>query len=108
MDPGYVVLACVFIMFAIAVHLLRRCNRGWMTKNLHRGDLHALADVAGGKQFGLQRDRLVRLCRRGFAIENAWGGCRATLKGHYAAFLLRVRAKNKPAEHGQPRTGSRA
>jgi hypothetical protein len=91
-DAGYVFVACLFIVLAIIVHLVRRYDKAWIAKDLHRGDLQALAAVANGKRFGVARDRFVRLARRGFAAEDAWGGCRITLKGRYANFISGVPA----------------
>lgn len=86
----YVLLACFFVALAIVVGSLRRYNMNWIAKDLRLDDLQALARVANGKKrFGVGRDKLYRLSKRGFAAEDSWGGCRITLKGRYAAFLLR-------------------
>jgi hypothetical protein len=90
-STAYVLLASACILLAIMVRLLVRHDAVWLTKNLRSGDLQALAKVAGGNHFGVGRDRLIRLTARGFACEDRWGGCRLTLKGRYAAFLMRVR-----------------
>ena len=91
-DAGYIFLACLFVALAIVVRLLWRHDAAWIAKDLHGGDLRAFAQVANGKHYGVGRDRLLRLSRRGFVSEDPWGGCRMTLKGRYAALLLRTRA----------------
>jgi hypothetical protein len=92
MPAGYVLLACIFVVLAIVIHLLRRYNTAWIGRDLQRPDLRVLGDVAEGKRFGVARDRLDRLSRRGFAANDKWGGCRITLKGRYAAFIVRTRS----------------
>lgn len=103
-NAGYVFLACLFIVLAIVVRLRWRYNVAWITKNLQLLDLRVLGEVANGKRFGVGRDRLMRLSKRGYVISDSWGGCRITLKGRYAAFLLRSRAV--PARRAGPSEGS--
>lgn len=105
-SAGYVLLACFFVALAIVVGSLRRYNVNWIAKDLRLDDLQALARVANGKKrFGVGRDRLCRLSKRGFAAEDNWGGCRITLKGRYAAFLLR--SQSALIRDGQPIDASR-
>ena len=87
-----VLLACHFVTLAILVGLVRRYDVKWIAKDLQLLDLRVLGEVANGKRFGVGRDRLLRLSKRGFTVDERWGGCRITLKGQYAVFILRARA----------------
>jgi hypothetical protein len=61
MDTGYILLACGLVGLAIAYNLwgprrtkaqrlrLSWSGRAWLTRELSRGDLHALADLARGR-----------------------------------------------------------
>ena len=60
-DPDYILIASGFVGLAIAINLWVRSRmkpyrthiatgpRGWVTRELHRGDLHALSDAARGE-----------------------------------------------------------
>ena len=89
-DAGYVLLASLFIALAIATRFFVRHDPDWAARDLQSGDLQTLAAVANGKHFGVGRKQMLRLSRRGFVSEDAWGGCRITLKGRYAAYLSRA------------------
>lgn len=91
-NAGYVFLACLFVVLAIILRLLWRHNTAWISKDLERLDLRVLSEVAKGRRFGVGRDRLTRLTRRGFTAKDKWGGCRVTLRGRYAAFIMRTQA----------------
>ena len=72
----------VFLSSSDRLLLLRRYDWTWTKKGLHRGDLQALGEIiASRKRYGVGRDRILRLTQRGFAVQDGWGGCRATLKG---------------------------
>jgi hypothetical protein len=89
---GYVVLASLFVVAAIVLRLLWRYDAQWVTRGLQLVDLRILGEIAGGKRFGVARDRLLRLTARGYATNDKWGGCRITLKGRYADLVFRSRA----------------
>ena len=92
MNSGSVFLACFFVFLATVILLLRRYGWTWTKKGLHRGDLQALGEIiANRKRYGVGRDRILRLTQRGFAVQDGWGGCRATLKGRYAALVSLTR-----------------
>jgi hypothetical protein len=88
-EIGYLYLACGFVLLAIIVNLAIRFDpQGWTTRDLKRGDLYALVDVASGlRPDGLTRDQAHRLMARGL-VRSRGGNFRATLKGRLA---LRVR-----------------
>jgi len=63
--------------------------RTWLTKNLKRGDLYSLVDVASGlRPDGLTNDQAARLLARGMVRTYGAGTFRATIKGRLA---LRIR-----------------
>jgi hypothetical protein len=88
---GYVFLASLLIAMAIVIRLLLRYDTKWAGENLQRPDLRSLCEIADGRRFGVGRDRLLRLSKRGFTVEDSWGGCRVTMKGRYAVLLVRAR-----------------
>lgn len=90
---GYIFVASLFIAAATAIRLLRRYDVNWIAQDLQRIDLRVLGEIADGKRFGVGRDRRHRLSKRGFAIDERFGGCRITLKGRYAAFIIRAQRK---------------
>ncbi len=83
-------LACGFVLLAIIINLLTKFDAAsWITKDLKRGDLHALIDVASGlRPNGLTPDQAARLQARGMARAYGKGNFRATIKGRLA---LRIR-----------------
>src|SRR3954464_11929365 len=97
MASGYLLIACAFVGFAIALSLwhnaeLRRRAVGlrlWLTRGLYRGDFQALGAAARGRVFDLDPDQLRRLAARGFVRQNVFGGNGVTLKGR-AALVLRA------------------
>jgi hypothetical protein len=88
-EIGYVYLACGFVLLAIIVNLAIRFDaEAWMARDLKRGDLYSLVDVASGlRPDGLTREQAHRLIARGL-VRSRGGNFRATLKGRLA---LRVR-----------------
>ena len=122
MEPySYILLACGFVALAFAVHLWERRRvqggerparvtasgpsnkaarrpgrRAWLTRELYRGDLSALSDVASRRNFdGPGRDQVGRLRKRGFLRETSWGQCRVTLKGWLALALRLMAGRDK-------------
>jgi len=85
-------VACLLVGLAVAIQLGRRYDPNWAAKDLRHLDVRVLAEIAGGRRFGVAPDRLARLCGRGFTVAEPWGGCRITPKGRYAVFVLRCRA----------------
>jgi hypothetical protein len=83
-------LACGFVVLAIGFNVLIKFDaEAWITKDLKRGDLYALIEVASGlRPNGLTRDQAHRLIARGMAHAFGNGNYRATVKGRLA---LRIR-----------------
>ena len=87
-ETGCVYLACGFVLLAIAVNLAIRFDaQAFISRNLKRGDLYSLVDVASGlRPDGLTRDQAGRLMARGMVRRNG-GNFRATVKGRVALLL---------------------
>ena len=87
---GYGFFAFALVILAIIINLAIRFDaEAWLTKDLRRGDLYALIDVASGlRPDGLTPDQAHRLQARGMARPYGNGQFRATLKGRLA---LRIR-----------------
>jgi hypothetical protein len=85
-------VACLLVGLAVAIQLGRRYDPNWAAKDLRHLDVRVLAEIAGGRRFGVAPDRLARLSKREFIVEEPWGGCRITPKGRYAVFVVRCRA----------------
>jgi hypothetical protein len=80
---------CALVVFAILVKLLTFDAEAWLTRDLKRGDLYALIEVASGaRPNGLNPDQARRLEARGMARSYGNGNYRATIKGRLA---LRIR-----------------
>ncbi len=46
---AYAIIACGFVVAAVVVNLIMRFDaEGWLRRDLRRGDLYALIDVASG------------------------------------------------------------
>ena len=85
----YALLMCALVVLAIIVTLLTFDAEAWITRDLKRGDLYALIEVASGvRPDGLTRDQAYRLEARGMVRAYGNGNFRATIKGRLA---LRVR-----------------
>ena len=85
----YALLMCALVILAIIVKLLTFDAQGWIRRDLKRGDLYALVEVASGvRPNGLNRDQARRLQARGMVRSYGNGNYRATLKGRLA---LRIR-----------------
>ncbi len=85
----YALLMCALVGLAIIVKLLSFDAQGWISKDLKRGDLYALIEVASGtRPNGLSHDQARRLEGRGMVCGYGNGNYRATLKGRLA---LRIR-----------------
>ena len=103
---GYMLIACGFVGLAIAYNLWgRRRNkaqgqysvRGWLTRDLYRGDLRALSDAGHGRYENIDIGQINRLRSRGFLRINKWGGYPVTIKGRWALLLRCTVAREKPA-----------
>ena len=93
----YVTYACAFVVLAVAFNLFVKWDakagfsRDWVAKDLKRGDLYSLIDVASGlRPDGLTRDQARRLAARGMIYDYGNGNYRATLKGRLALRLREV------------------
>jgi hypothetical protein len=65
--------------------------RWWARKDLRRGDLTTLSEVAKGTTWGKpDPDRLERLDRRGFLAKRANDELAVTLKGRTALWVRRL------------------
>ena len=85
---GFTYVACGVMVLAIIVTLMMFDTDSWITKNLKRGDLHCLVDVASGlRPDGLTRDQARRLEARGMVRSFDNGTFRVTLKGRLALRL---------------------
>ncbi len=85
----YALVMCALVMAAIVVKLLTFDAQGWIRKDLKRGDLYALIEVASGlRRNELRPDQARRLQARGMVRSLGNGNYRATLKGRMA---LRIR-----------------
>jgi hypothetical protein len=63
----------------------------WARKDLHRGDLSTLSELAKGTDWGMpDPDRIDRLDRRGFVAKTADDRVAVTLKDHTALWLRRL------------------
>jgi len=82
-------VACGLVVLALIAGLIFAFDvETWITKDLKRGDLHALIDVASGlRPDGLRRDQASRLAARGMVRRYGAGAYRATLKGRVALFI---------------------
>jgi hypothetical protein len=81
----------------IAKNFLTRFDaRSWLTKDLKRGDLHSLVDVASGlRPDGLTDDQADRLMARGMVRASGAGTYCATIKGRLALRIRRT-ARARP------------
>jgi hypothetical protein len=62
----------------------------WARKELERGDLGTLSEVAKGRLLGSPNpDRIARLNRRGFVVKNSNDRLSVTLKGRVALWVRR-------------------
>ena len=85
-DFTYVVFGV--IVLAIIVTVMMFDTDRWITKDLKRGDLYSLVDVASGlRPDGLTRDQARRLEARGMVRSFDNGTYRVTLKGRLALRL---------------------
>lgn len=85
----YAFVMCALVGLAIIVKVLNFDAQGWISKDLKRGDLYALIEVASGaRPNGLSHDQAHRLEARGMVRAYGNGNYRATLKGRLA---LRIR-----------------
>ncbi len=86
-EYGY--FACGLMVLAIIVNLTLKFDaEAWLTRDLKRGDLYALVDVASGlRPDGLTHDQAHRLQARGMVRRYGAGQFRATLKGRLALRL---------------------
>jgi hypothetical protein len=92
-ETEYVYLACGFVLLAIIINLaIRFAGKDWIDRELKRGDLRSLVDVASGlRPDGLRPDQANRLMARGMVRVRSYGGhFRVTMKGRLA---LRIRQR---------------
>ena len=88
---GWVYLGCGFVLLAIIINLVSRFDaQRWITRDLRRGDLYALIEVASGvRPDGLTIDQADRLKARGMVRVDG-RHFRATLKGRFALLLRQL------------------
>lgn len=85
----YAYFMCGLVGLLVIGKLATFNAKDWIARDLKRGDLYALIDVASGlRPDGLTPDQARRLAARGMAREYGSGCFRATFKGRLA---LRVR-----------------
>jgi hypothetical protein len=94
MNSGYILIACGFVLLAIALNLRSKGPGGaqraamafrlWLTRVLYRGDLRGLGCARRGCSFDFDLDQFKRLRRRGFLRHGLLGGLRITMKGRLA------------------------
>ncbi len=107
MNTGLILIACGFVSLAITINVFARLRgksrskQGWLTRDLHRGDLRALANLVYGPGLEVSYDQIGRLKDRGFVTKSIWGGDRVTVKGH-AALILRIVFARKHPLSGTP------
>ena len=103
---GYMLIACGFVGLAIAYNLWGRRRikahgpysvRGWLTRDLYRGDLRALSEAGRGRYENIDIGQINRLRSRGFLRTNKWGGYPVTIKGRWALLLRCTVAREKAA-----------
>ncbi len=111
MESGLILLACGLVGLAIAVNLFLRPHGKsqrkprWVTRDLYRGDLHALADLVRGPAFEVTYDQIGRLKDRGFVRKNFFGTFSVTLKGYVALILKMTVARDHGALAEKHRSG---
>jgi hypothetical protein len=69
--------------------------RARLERDLARGDLRVLSDIAFGRVHGPDSDQVERLCERGFLAKTRKGRARMTLKGWIAILLRKTVAKKR-------------
>jgi hypothetical protein len=86
---AYVYPAGGVVLLAIIIYVMTRFDaQAWITKDLKRGDLHSLIDVASGlRPDGLTRDQASRLQARGMVRPYGKGNFSATMRGRVALFV---------------------
>jgi hypothetical protein len=85
---GYAFVVCALVILVIVVKLLTFDVQGWIRRDLKRGDLYALIEVASGvRPNGLNPDQARRLQARGMVHGFGNGNYRATLKGRLALLI---------------------
>jgi hypothetical protein len=95
MSTGLLLLACGFVTLAIAVTLFARSRskshsgQRWITRDLYRGDLHALAKLRGRSLEDVTYNQIGRLEDRGFVRRTFAGGFGVSFRG-YVALILRM------------------
>jgi hypothetical protein len=84
----YALVICALLIAAIIVKLLTFDAQGWSRKDLKRGDLYALIEVASGvRRNELRPEQARRLLARGMVRSLGNGNYRATLKGRLALLI---------------------
>lgn len=86
---AYALFMCGLVALFVVVKLTTFDADDWISRDLKRGDLYSLVDVASGlRPDGLTPDQARRLEARGMVRRYGNGQFRATLKGRLA---LRIR-----------------
>jgi hypothetical protein len=101
MSTGLLLLACGLVALAIAVNPFARSRskfhsgQRWITRDLYRGDLRALANMVRGRNFDITYSQIDRLKDRGFVRRNFTGAFRVTFKGYLALILRMIVARDR-------------
>ena len=98
MQIELVLIALLIGGLAIVIKLTGRLQRSWVERDLQRGDLRILSDIAFRRIHGPAFDSVERLHKRGF-VKPAIRPYRMTLMGWVAVFLRHTSARpvNKSA-----------
>ena len=98
MQIELMLIALFFGALAIVIKLTGRLQRSWVERDLQRGDLRILSDIAFRRIHGPAFDLVERLHKRGF-VKPAIRPYRMTLTGWVAVFLRHTSARpvNKSA-----------
>ena len=94
-----VYLACIVLVITLVLAFVLTAFdvKGWIAKDLKRGDLYSLIDVASGlRPDGLSHGQARRLLARGMVRSYGNGNFRATLKGRVALYIRN--AVHRPTE----------
>ena len=105
MQIELMLIALFFGALAIVIKLTGRLQRSWVERDLQRGDLRILSDIAFRRIKGPAFDSVQRLRKRGFLVKTARGPYRMTLTGWVAVFLRHTSARpviKSSATNGTP------
>ena len=76
-------------------------GRSWVERDLHKGDLRVLNDIAFRRIDRPASTQVERPCDRRFLVKTGRGGSRMTLKGWIAVFLRHTFARRDWIENAR-------